>query len=107
MQMGIAEAIAHSISKCDPSAQPWLYKNIILTGGSCCFPNFKERVETEVRKLAPHLMDVGVTLPQDPVQYSFHGGTKLAHDECLSHISVSREEYFEQGEAICEERYYL
>jgi len=107
MQMGIPEAISYSISKCDSSAHPWLYKNIILTGGSCCFPNFKDRIENEVRKLAPHLMDVLVTIPPDPVQYSYLGGTKLAHDDCLSEISVSREEYFEHGEAICEERYFL
>ena len=107
MQMGISEAIAHAISKCDPSAHPWLYKNIILTGGNCGFPNFKERVEREVRELAPHLMDVRVSLPLDPVKYAWQGGTRLAADDCFRDICVTREEYLEQGETVCEEKYYL
>ena len=47
--MGIPEAIAHSISKCDPAAQPWLYKNIVLTGGNACFPNFKQVSSLSIR----------------------------------------------------------
>jgi len=107
MQMGIPEAIAYSISKCDKSAHPWLFNNIVLTGGCCLFPNFKDRVEREVRELAPHLMEVSVRLPEDPIGYAWQGGVKLAKDECLGQISVSREEYLERGNAVCEERYYL
>ena len=106
-QMGIPEAIAHSISLCDKSAHPWLYKNIILTGGNCLFPNFRERVERDVRELAPNLMEVSVKLPTNPVTYSWQGGAKLANDECLKTIAVTREEYLERGSAVCEERYYL
>jgi len=107
IQMGIPEAIAHSISKCDPAAQPWLYKNIVLTGGNACFPNFKQRVENEVRQMAPNLMEVKVHLPQDPVKYAWDGGTKLATDESLPDMCVTRDEYLERGEAACQDKYYL
>ena len=59
-QCGIAETIVHSVMSCDPEAQPWLFKNIILTGGNACLPNFKERVEREVRALAPDVYDVSI-----------------------------------------------
>lgn len=60
LQMGIPEAVAHCISLCDPSAQPWLYRNILLTGGNALFPNFRERVQRDVRQFAPDHFDVSL-----------------------------------------------
>ncbi len=57
-QCGLPEAIVHSISQCQPDARPWLYRNIVLTGGNANFKNFRERIETEVRQLAPDMYDV-------------------------------------------------
>ena len=57
-QCGIAETIVASVMQCDPEAQPWLFRNIILTGGNACLQNFRERVERDVRALAPDLYDV-------------------------------------------------
>lgn len=44
--------------------RPHLYKNILLTGGNSLFPGFKERVERDVRAMAPLNYDVRVTLPE-------------------------------------------
>ena len=52
-QMGIPEAIVHCINQCEPSARRWLYQNIVLTGGCANIPNFRARVERDVRELAP------------------------------------------------------
>lgn len=60
-QMGIAEAIVHVISNFPTEVQSHLYQNILLTGGSCSFPNCQERVENEVRMLAPAQCEVRVT----------------------------------------------
>ena len=106
-QMGIAEAIAHSISLCDESARSWLYRNIVLTGGNSSFPNMKERLEREVRTYAPTEFDVVVRLPSDPISYAWTGGALFGSDPCLNKLSVSREEYLEKGNAVCEERYHL
>jgi len=62
-QMGIPEAICHSISVCPSRTQPHLYANILLTGGCTLFPGFRERIEAEVRSRAPDDLDVQVTLP--------------------------------------------
>jgi actin-related protein 6 len=45
---------------CEPEAQPWLFRNIVLTGGNACLPNIKERVQRDVRALAPDVYDVVV-----------------------------------------------
>jgi actin-related protein 6 len=57
-QTGIPETIVESIQQCDPESQPWLFRNIVLTGGNAAIPNFRERVEREVRALAPDVFDV-------------------------------------------------
>ena len=35
-------------------------RNIVLTGGNALFPGFKERMESEIRALAPDLMKVEI-----------------------------------------------
>lgn len=62
-QMGIPEAVLHSISACPPETHPHLFSNILLTGGSAFFPGYRDRIEKEVRSLAPDHYDVNVTLP--------------------------------------------
>ena len=52
--------MVETVSQCEEAAQPWLYRNIVLTGGIVMFPGFRERLETEVRRLAPANMEVVV-----------------------------------------------
>lgn len=61
-QMGVSEAIVHVIEKFPSEVQSHLYKNVLLTGGSCNLPNFKERVEKDVRTMAPAECDVRISL---------------------------------------------
>lgn len=61
-QMGISEAIVYVIDKFPSEVQSHLYKNILLIGGSCNIANFKERVEKDVRTMAPAECDVRITL---------------------------------------------
>lgn len=95
-QMGIAEAIVHSISLTPSEMHLHLYSNIILTGGNCCFPGFRERLHADVRKLSPDFFDINVYLPEDPVSYSWKGGTLLSAEH--EHLkAVSNQEYKEFG----------
>ena len=41
-----------------------MYRNIVLVGGNFNIPGCKERIEAEVRKLAPHHFNVEVHLPR-------------------------------------------
>lgn len=65
LQMGISEAIVNVIENFPTEVQSHLYNNILLIGGSSILPNFKERVEKDVRTMAPAECDVRVTLSSE------------------------------------------
>lgn len=98
-QMGLAEAIVHSISLTPSEMHPHLYANIVLTGGNFLFSGFKSRLLSDVRRLCPEVYDVSIYLPDDPIGYAWKGGTML----CDSSIKpdyikgISSEEYKEIG----------
>ena len=106
-QMGIPEAVAAVIAECPEETHRWLFANIVLVGGVARTPNFAERVERDVRELAPAQYEVGVTLPKDPAGYAWEGGAKLAGDPVMKEICVSRAEYQEHGHQACLDKYYL
>lgn len=105
-QMGLAEAIIHSVSSTPAEMHPHLYSNIVLTGGNCLFPGFRQRVEIDVRKLAPDMFPVKVVLPSDPVAYAWEGGALLASRQVQREhiVPVKLSEYKEHGHSIANER---
>jgi actin-related protein len=68
---GIADAIVESINACDATVRAAMYHNVLLVGGNAKMPGFKNRVETELRKLAPTQYAVRVFLPEDPLSYAW------------------------------------
>merc|ERR1712178_291732 len=50
---GIHEATWQSIMKCEVDIRPYLYENILLSGGSSMFVGMMERMTEELKKLAP------------------------------------------------------
>ena len=107
-QMGVGEAVVEAVSSCDAASQPWLYRNILLTGGSVKFPGFRERLETEVRRLAPAEMAVVVReVEGDPGTFAWRGGASLASDPEFRSLVVTREEYMDKGYDACHRRFYL
>lgn len=105
--MGLAEAIVKSIYLCPKDQQEFLASNIILTGGNCKFPGHRDRVFAEVRSQLPHLWDVKVFQPEDPVGYSWRGGSSLLKLPNFKSCLVSREEYNELGSTIIQQRYNM
>ena len=106
-QMGVGEAVVESVSQCEDRAQAWLYRNIVVTGGSTMFPGFKQRLETEVRRLAPAEMEVRVRDMEDPLTASWKGGASLASDADFKSMCVSKEEYMDSGFQACSRKFYL
>ncbi len=106
-QMGIAEAIVHAISTTPSEMHPHFYSNIVLTGGNCCFPGFKRRVESDVRKLSPDIFDVNVFLPSNPVSFPWQGGTIISSNHKRpEHINaVTASEYKECGHSLGHKRF--
>ncbi|XP_061750699.1 actin-related protein 6 [Nerophis ophidion] len=104
-EMGIPETIVHSVQSLPEDMQPHMYNNIILTGGNTLFAGFRERLEAELRSLVPTHFPVSVTLPDNPITYSWEGGKLLAQDPDYEEIVVTRDDYEENGHFICEEKF--
>jgi actin-related protein 6 len=58
-----------------------MYHNVLLVGGNAKIPGYKERVEMELRKLAPVNYVVRVFLPDDPVSYAWEVSTCFKYQE--------------------------
>lgn len=63
-QMGVSEAIVHAINACRAEAAVHLYANVVVTGGCAAFAGMRDRVERELRTMAPDEMEVRVSVPQ-------------------------------------------
>lgn len=102
-QMGIPEAITHSISLTPPPMHPHLYANIIITGGNALFPGFEARLLSDVRTIAPDDYEVNVTVPEKPPSYAWLGGATLASSSSKpGHlVPVTLAEYREHGHSLC------
>ena len=77
-QMGLSQTIAQSISLVDMQYQPSLWSNILFIGGNAKFKGIKERLEIELRSLAPdYIEEVNVIVPDDPIGYTIHAAEEL------------------------------
>lgn len=63
-QMGIAEAIIEACHACPEKTMAHLLPNIIVIGGCAFFDGMAERLQKEIRAMAPEHYDVCVTLPK-------------------------------------------
>ncbi|CAB4028392.1 Actin-related 6, partial, partial [Paramuricea clavata] len=104
-EMGIAEAIVHSIDATPTDMQPHFYTNILLTGGSCLFPGFKSRLYSDIRSLAPIEFDVAVHLPSEPATCAWLGGKLLSNSEDFTNMLITKAEYQEQGKNACRKKF--
>lgn len=95
---GVADAVASAISECPAALQPFLWSNILCVGGNACLPNFRERLEHELRAIAPEHCEVRVVCPASPVKAAWAGGCAMAKDNStLTSHSVSVKAYKEAG----------
>lgn len=63
-QMGVAEAIIEACNACPEKTMGHLLPNIVIFGGCAMFEGMAERLQKEVRALAPDYLDVAVTMPK-------------------------------------------
>lgn len=78
---GIVEAIVESINACAAIYRAAMFNNVLLVGGNATIPGFKERVESELRKLAPANYPVRVYLPDDPVSFAWKGAVQFSQQD--------------------------
>ena len=82
-----------------------LYSNIVLTGGSTLFPNFRERLVRELRSLVPTEYAINVSAAKAPLLSAWHGGSSFAASEEYASQVVTKREYQEHGHALCRQRF--
>ncbi|XP_067915143.1 actin-related protein 6 [Heterodontus francisci] len=104
-EMGIPEAIVHSVQSLPEEMHPHFYKNIVLTGGNTLLPGFRDRVYADVRSLTPSDYDVSVLLPENPITHSWEGGKLLSESSDFMDLVVTKDDYEENGHCICEEKF--
>eukprot|EP00026_Physarum_polycephalum_P012146 Phypoly_transcript_12422.p1 GENE.Phypoly_transcript_12422~~Phypoly_transcript_12422.p1 ORF type:complete len:347 (+),score=38.77 Phypoly_transcript_12422:158-1042(+) len=97
---GIHEIVHNSIAMCDIDIRKDLYHNIVLSGGSTCFPGMAERMHKEISALAPRDSKVRIIAPEERKNSVWIGGSILASLSTFQQMWICREEYDESGPSI-------
>jgi len=97
---GVHKLTFDSIMKCDVDIRRDLYKNIVMSGGTTMFNGIPERLEKEMKALAPQGMDIKVIAPPERKYSVWIGGSILASLSTFEEMWVTKEEYDESGPTI-------
>ncbi|KAK8863723.1 hypothetical protein M9Y10_011413 [Tritrichomonas musculus] len=84
--------ISKSIEQCDLKNRGALWNNIILTGGTSKIAGFKERLQAELEKIAPTMINPKVIFADDP-QLSCWSGCKLCVQFSQTEKWFSKDQY--------------
>jgi actin-related protein len=97
---GIHQTTYDSIMKCDVDIRKDLYGNIVLSGGTTMFEGIAERMEKEIKALAPASMKVKIVAPPERKYSVWIGGSILASLSTFQQMWISKHEYDESGPQI-------
>ncbi|XP_042358846.1 actin-100 [Plectropomus leopardus] len=99
---GMHESVFKSILSSDIDLRRCFLGNIVLSGGNTLLAGLPERLQAEIKELAPTDMEecVCVTSPKDRDFSVWSGGAVLASLPTFAHAWISLEEYEEHGPQI-------
>jgi actin len=97
---GIHRLTYDSIQKCDIDIRKDLYKNTVLSGGTTMFPQIEERLDQEMKSLAPGGVEVKIIAPPERKYSVWIGGSILASLSTFDEMWVEKAEYEESGPTI-------
>ena len=98
--LGVHETLYKSITKCDIDLRKSLYQNNVLSGGSTEIAGLPERLEKEVKDLAPLSSNVKVVAPKERKYSVWIGGSILASLSSFRKCWISSESYNEGGDSL-------
>eukprot|EP01086_Lenisia_limosa_P000572 TRINITY_DN1101_c0_g2_i1.p1 TRINITY_DN1101_c0_g2~~TRINITY_DN1101_c0_g2_i1.p1 ORF type:complete len:376 (+),score=149.01 TRINITY_DN1101_c0_g2_i1:22-1149(+) len=98
--VGVAETTYNSIMKCDVDIRKDLYGNVVLSGGTSMFPGISERLEKELKNLAPSTMKIKIVAPPERKYSVWIGGSILSSLSTFASMWISKQEYDESGPGI-------
>ena len=95
--VGLHEVVYRSIMKCPMDTRRDLFSYTALSGGNTLFPGIAERLEREVRSLAPPSAKVRVSGLPDRELHVWIGGSILASLSCCKGMWLDKKVYDEVG----------
>jgi len=99
-QEGIHKLTFTSIMKCDVDIRKDLYGNVVMSGGTTMYQGIPERVQKEVKSLAPDSMTIKIIAPPERKYSVWIGGSILSSLSTFEEMWIKKEEYDESGPSI-------
>jgi len=99
-QEGIHKLSFQSIMKCDVDIRKDLYNNIVMSGGTTMFNGIAERMQKEIKSLAPDSMTIKIIAPPERKYSVWIGGSILSSLSTFEEMWISKAEYDEAGPSI-------
>jgi len=99
-QEGVHKLTFSSIMKCDVDIRKDLYGNIVMSGGTTMYQGIPERVQKEVKSLAPDSMTIKIIAPPERKYSVWIGGSILSSLSTFEEMWIKKEEYDEAGPSI-------
>jgi len=97
---GIHKLTFDSIQKCDIDIRKDLYTNVVLSGGTTMFQGISERLNKEIKALAPPNIKVKIVAPPERKYSVWIGGSILSSLSTFQDMWITKEEYDESGPGI-------
>ena len=99
-QEGVHKLTFSSIMKCDVDIRKDLYGNIVMSGGTTMYQGIPERVQKEVKALAPDSMTIKIIAPPERKYSVWIGGSILSSLSTFEEMWIKQDEYDESGPSI-------
>lgn len=97
---GIHSQIVRTLKLAEPEARKNACPNIVLSGGNTMFPGFHSRLQMELNRVIPAVLNAKVLEHPDQLYAAWTGGSKMAASESMTSNWITREEYDAVGSAI-------
>jgi actin-related protein len=99
-QEGVHKLTFQSIMKCDVDIRKDLYNNIVMSGGTTMFNGIAERMQKEIKSLAPDSMTIKIIAPPERKYSVWIGGSILSSLSTFEEMWITKAEYDEAGPSI-------
>jgi actin beta/gamma 1 len=99
-QEGIHKLTFSSIMKCDVDIRKDLYNNTVMSGGTTMFTGIAERMQKEIKALAPDSMTIKIIAPPERKYSVWIGGSILSSLSTFEEMWIKKDEYDESGPSI-------
>jgi len=97
---GIHKLTFDSIQKCDIDIRKDLYQNVVLSGGTTMFTGIDQRLNKELKALAPPNVKTKIVAPPERKYSVWIGGSILSSLSTFQDMWITKEEYDESGPGI-------